>query len=213
MKAMRITTRVLTAAALIAATTSCGSVVRDGRSPVILVVDSVLGIRGAVAAGTATSSLNSDVFSIVTTGGSCSQATPCPTVFADNGQAGLHLALKDIGLPGATTPAPSSNNSVTITRVRVSYRRTDGRNQEGVDVPFAFDTASTATIPSTSTVTMGFPLVRVQAKQESPLVQLRTGAQVLSMIADVTFYGQDLVGNAVSATGSISIDFANFGDQ
>jgi hypothetical protein len=35
---------------------------------------------------------------------------------------------------------------------------------------------------------------------------------IITMIADVTFYGQDRVGNDVSATGSIQIDFGNFGD-
>ena len=212
MKAMRIANRVLTTAALIAATTSCGSVVRDSRAPVILVLDSLVAIRGAATVGQAVSNLASDVFTLVTTGGTCTQAAPCPTVFSDSGQAVMHVVLKDIGLPG-TTPAPSTNNEVTITRIRVSYRRTDGRNQEGVDVPYAFDAASTATVAGTSTVTMGFPLVRIQAKQESPLVQLRNNGQVLSVIADVTVLGQDRVGNDVSATGSISIDFANFGDQ
>jgi len=211
MKAMRIAIRALTAAALIAATTSCGSVVRDGRAPVILVIDSLGGIRGRATVGQATSNLSSDVFTVVTTGGLCTTANPCPTVFSDAGQGVLHIVLKDIGLPG-TSPSPSSNNSVTITRVHVSYRRTDGRNQEGVDVPYGFDSASTATIGGTTTVTMGFELVRIQAKQEPPLIQLRNNGQVISVIADVTFYGQDIVGNAVSATGSINVDFANFGD-
>jgi len=212
MKTMRIAIHALTAAVLVAATTSCGSVVRDGRSPVILVVDSIGGIRGAATIGQATSTLSSDVHTVVTTGGTCTTANPCPTVFSDAGQGVMHIVLKDIGLPG-TSPAPSSNNSVTITRVHVSYRRTDGRNQEGVDVPYAFDTASTATVGGTTSVTMGFELVRIQAKQEAPLLQLRNSGQVISVIADVTFYGQDIVGNAVSATGSINIDFANFGDH
>jgi hypothetical protein len=35
---------------------------------------------------------------------------------------------------------------------------------------------------------------------------------VLSTIADVTFFGADQVGNAISVTGSILIDFGNFAD-
>jgi hypothetical protein len=35
---------------------------------------------------------------------------------------------------------------------------------------------------------------------------------MISTIADVTFYGRDQAGNDVSATGSIGIDFGNFGD-
>ena len=37
-------------------------------------------------------------------------------------------------------------------------------------------------------------------------------AKALRFIFARPFYGQDVVGNAVTATGSINIDFANFGD-
>ena len=36
---------------------------------------------------------------------------------------------------------------------------------------------------------------------------------LINAIADVTFYGRDQVGNDISVTGSISIEFGNFGDQ
>jgi hypothetical protein len=212
MKAIRIVSCALLAAVAATVAACSSSTVREGSSPVILVIDTLQGIRGATVAGTAASNLISDVFSLVTSGGTCTTALPCPTVFLDLGQAGVHIVLKDIGLPG-TTPSPSTNNQVTITRVHVSYRRTDGRNQEGVDVPYAFDTASTATVTGTTTVTVGFPLVRIQAKQEAPLMALRTNGQILSVIGEVTFFGQDVVGNAISATGLINIDFGNFGDQ
>ena len=211
MKAMQMFSRVCAAAALVAATASCGNVVRDGRAPVILVVDSLLGLRGAVSAATAAATLTSDVLTIVTSGGTCTTAAPCPTIFGDSGQATVHTVMKDVGLPG-TTVTPSTNNQVTITRVHVSYRRTDGRNQEGVDVPYGFDAAVTATITAGSSITFSFPLVRVQAKSEMPLAPLVTNGQVITAIADVTIYGQDVVGNAVSTTASITINFANFGD-
>ncbi|HVZ19630.1 MAG TPA: hypothetical protein VG871_01135 [Vicinamibacterales bacterium] len=208
---MRIASRIFAVAAVVGATTSCGSVVRSSRAPVILVIDSLAAIRGAATPGQPVSNLVSDVYTIVTTGGTCTTSAPCPTIFGDSGQAVVHIVLKDIGLPG-TTPAASTNNQVTITRVHVSYRRTDGRNQEGVDVPYGFDSASTATVTGSTTVTMGFPLVRSQAKEEAPLIELRDNGLEISAIADVTFYGQDVVGNAISVTGSISVDFANFGD-
>ncbi len=128
--------RVCAAAALVAATASCGNVVRDGRAPVILVVDTLLGVRGAVSAAAAASPLTSDVLTIVTSGGTCTTAAPCPTIFNDLGQ----------------------------------------------------------------------------AKSEMPLAPLVTSGQVITAIADVTIYGQDVVGNAVSTTASITINFANFGD-
>ena len=59
---------------------------------------------------------------------------------------------------------------------------------------------------------MGFTLVRNIAKQESPLVQLISSPNVISAIADITFYGHDQVGNQLNQTGSIDVAFANFGD-
>ena len=101
---------------------------------------------------------------------------------------------------------------ITINRVRVVYTRADGRNTQGVDVPFAFDSAVTGTIQAAGTLTLGFELVRQVAKQESPLVQLRTSSNIISAIATVTFYGVDRVGNNVQATGQLQIEFGNFGD-
>jgi hypothetical protein len=100
---------------------------------------------------------------------------------------------------------------VTITRYRVVYRRTDGRNTAGIDVPFPFDSSVTVTVSADGGST-GFQLVRVSAKQESPLRSLVTNPDIISTIADVTFYGRDQAGNDVSVTGSIGVDFANFGD-
>jgi len=58
----------------------------------------------------------------------------------------------------------------------------------------------------------GFQLVRTSAKQEAPLRPLVNNPDIISTIADVTFYGRDQAGNDVSVTGSIGIDFGNFGD-
>jgi hypothetical protein len=212
MKPTQLVSGVLAAAALVTATTSCGKVVRSSTAPVLLVIDQLNGVRGTASGGTTGASLVSDVFTLVTSGGTCTTTSPCPTVFADNGQVVMHMVLKDIGANTTTPTSPSTNNQVTIDRVHVSYVRSDGRNQEGVDVPYAFDTAVTFSVPQSGQVTANFPLVRVQAKQEPPLMALRTNGQVLSMIGMVTFYGQDVVGNAISATGSIAIDFSNWGD-
>ena len=55
-----------------------------------------------------------------------------------------------------------------------------------------------------------FELVRHVAKLEAPLAVLGLGSQILTMIAEVTFYGHDQAGNELSATGNIQITFANF---
>jgi hypothetical protein len=198
--------------ALAATSASCGDVVRDGRSPVMLVLQSLTGIRGSASGGgSGASTLLSDVLTIVTSPAPCSATNPCPTVFNDNGSATLRLVLKDLGTPASPT-APTSNNEVTINRYRVVYRRADGRNTPGVDVPHGIDGAVTGTVPAGGNLTIGFELVRHTAKGEPPLVHLVSSANVISTIADVTFYGQDRVGNDISVTGSITVDFGNFGD-
>jgi hypothetical protein len=207
---MRNLTRFLALAALVGMTASCGDVVRNGKSPSYLVIDSLAGIRGASTIGTPASTLISDVITNVTSPAPCTQTAPCPTIFGDSGQAIMHIALKDPGT--ATTPStPSQVNSITIDRYRVDYIRADGRNTPGVDVPYGFDGAVTVTVANTTT-TFGFALVRVVAKEEAPLVQLKNSASFITGIARVTFYGHDQAGNEVTATGSIQIDFGNFGD-
>jgi hypothetical protein len=122
------------------------------------------------------------------------------------GSAVLSFSMKDASI------TPSANNNVTITRYHVAFTRADGRNVQGVDVPFAFDGAVTATIIANAQATIGFELVRIVAKEESPLVQLISNPNFINCIATVTFYGKDVVGNDVSVSGSISVEFGNFGD-
>ena len=201
--------RLLAVLVVAVASISCGSVARSGRSPVFLVVDLLLAAPGN--GGTASGTLDSDVITNVKSPAPCTPATPCPTVFNDVGTVTLRTSLKNLG--DSTTPAaPNTNNDVTITRYHVSYRRADGRNVEGVDVPYAFDGAVTGTIPAGGSKTLSFEIVRQTAKEESPLVELKTSSTIISTIADVTFYGQDVVGNQINTTGSITIDFGNFGD-
>jgi hypothetical protein len=200
--------RLLVLAAVVTASVSCGDVVRDGSSPVYLVIDSLAASRGGPQVGTPSAFLLSDVVTNVTSPDPCSTALPCPRVFGDPGIVTLRLTPRNIN----TTTGPTANNEVTISRVHVDYIRADGRNVPGVDVPYAFDGAVTATVPVIGSVAVGFELVRSTAKAESPLVQLRTSPNILTVIARVTFYGQDRTGNAVSVTGQIQIDFANFGD-
>ncbi|HUR35404.1 MAG TPA: hypothetical protein VM032_16485 [Vicinamibacterales bacterium] len=177
---MRYFTRLLTLAALGVATASCGDVARSGRAPVFLVIDEL------------PAPVRSDVS--VTRG--------------ESGTVLLRISPKNI-IPSAL-PSPSANNEVTITRYHVAYRRADGRNVQGVDVPYGFDGASTVTVPASGSATLGFTLVRDVAKREAPLVQLLNNPTVITTIADVTFYGQDLVGNEINATGSVQVDFGNF---
>jgi len=93
------------------------------------------------------------------------------------------------------------------------YRRTDGRNVQGVDVPYAFDSGMTISVPISSGVQQTFDIVRVSAKLEPPLLALATNGLTIDAIADVTFYGKDMHNNDVAVTASIGVTFANFGDS
>jgi len=201
----------LAVVAMSAAMAGCGGeFVRDSRAPARLVIVSLQGASGASPEDLGSFVL-SDVETLITTGGTCSVNNPCPTRFNDPGRVEMRLQLRDIGDP-ASPASPSPLHEVTITRYRVEYRRSDGRNTQGVDVPYAIDGAVTATVPADGTATFGFELVRNTAKREAPLAALRNGQTLITVIADVTFYGRDQAGNEVSVTGSIEVTFGNFGD-
>jgi hypothetical protein len=109
-----------------------------------------------------------------------------------------------------STLAPSAVNAITLTQYHVNFIRADGRNTPGVDVPFGFDGVLATTIAGAGSVS--FTLVRVQSKTEAPLAALANNFQVISMIAEVTFYGHDQNGRAASVSGRINVDFSDWGD-
>jgi hypothetical protein len=187
-------------ALLAAGTVSCGDVARQGQGPVYLVVNSLQAASGADPQELG-NPLSSDVRTAIPAGST-------PSIFNDVGQVIFAVTMKNVLLG----TEPTSNNSVTIRRYHVSYRRADGRNNPGVDVPYAFDSAATITIQAGDTATLGFEIVRHVAKSESPLTQLRSSFVVITTIADVTFYGTDQVGNDLSVTASMQINFGDFAD-
>lgn len=189
---------------------SCGSLVQQGRAPSYVIINSLTAASGAKPQEFSNVLASDVVTNVKTTIGG--QEFFVPTIFADNGQAIVKLGLKDIG-QGTTPASPTTNNQITLTRYRVVYTRSDGRNREGVDVPYAFDGAITHTVQS-EPGGFGFTLVRVQAKEEAPLRALRGGGGALniSTIAQVTFFGHDQTGTGVTVTGQISVNFADWGD-
>jgi hypothetical protein len=124
----------------------------------------------------------------------------------------------------------SAVEHVYLERYEVRYFRSDGRDVEGVDVPFRitgplgnlrFHTAGPAAeVENTVVIT----LVRHQAKLEPPLANLRgvlasdtdiaqlPNAGVLTTIAEVTIYGKTVQGKGLKATGSVQVTFADFPD-
>lgn len=182
---------------LVAATASCGKQTTAGTGSSYLIMTALQGASGS-APGTFGVPLQSDVLTVVNN---------VPTVLNDLGQATVQLALKDPG--SSTSPtSPSINNAITLTSYHVEYARSDGRNTQGVDVPYAFDGQMTVTVTGTATVT--FTLVRIQAKLEAPLAALTSNNIPITAVAHVTLYGHDQTGRAASVSGSIEVTFANF---
>jgi hypothetical protein len=204
--------RTLRALGLVAAVAmpfaGCTQAQTTGKSPSYLIIESLTGSSGAEP-DEEDGVLASDVITMVSTRIN-GEEVQVPTIYEDLGNVTFRLGLKDPGsvdLPNV----PSTTNFITVNRYRVQYIRADGRNTPGVDVPYPFDGAVTATVAGTGTK-VSFTLVRIQAKVENPLVIIRNIAGTISTIAEVTFYGFDQAGNAVSVTGRIGVDFSNWGD-
>jgi hypothetical protein len=117
---------------------------------------------------------------------------------------------------------------VVLTRYEVRYFRTDGHNTEGVDVPYRITGPLSARIhaPSLggeSSAEVAIDVVRHQAKTEPPLSRLRnisnidpggisaSGASLLTVIAEITVYGETGNDRSLTATGQLQITFANYG--
>ncbi|MBK5296141.1 MAG: hypothetical protein JJE40_03220 [Vicinamibacteria bacterium] len=185
-------------ATVVAGASGCSSTVREGRSPAYLIVQRIEAASGA----------EDDIFSDELS----SDVLTNNSVFEDLARVTFRLGLKDIGPAGVPT-SPTANNFITVNRYTVTFRRTDGRNAPGVDVPYPFEGAGTVTVLATDS-TMSFVIVRTQAKVESPLRELTNGGTVrtISTIADITFYGRDQAGNDVSVSGAISVNFSDWGD-
>lgn len=201
---------VVLAAALVASA-SCGHAnTTSGRSPSFLYIESLVASSGARPDEFA-NVLQSDVITNIKVQVGSEQVLT-PTVFEDMGRAVLRMSLKDPGAPNAPT-TPTLVNSITVTRYRVIFKRSDGRNTPGVDVPYPFDGGATGTFDSNGG-TLTFTIVRAQAKIESPLKALRYGGGdiLISTVAEITFYGRDQNGNDVTATGMMSVNFGDWGD-
>jgi len=187
------------AIALAVAVSSCGDQTREGTAASYLIIAAMEAASGADPTTFGTG-LASDVITV---------KDNVATIFSDPGRVTLKLGLKDPG-PASSPVTPTQNNWITLTQYHVEYVRSDGHNIQGVDVPYAFDGGLGATVSADTTI--GFTLVRNQAKAEAPLGALQANGIILSTIARVTFYGHDQTGREVSVTGNIDVTFANFGD-
>ena len=109
---------------------------------------------------------------------------------------------------------------IYIRQYSVRYFRSDGRNVEGVDVPYSISGAvgnvryHTPGPGGSGEVEADIPItmVRHQAKLEPPLRNLVfNGASiVITCIAEVTIFGQTVQGGNLEAKGQVQITFGDF---
>ena len=190
---------IIVALAMTACNTGCNALENKSTSASMLQIVSLTGndLKGNEGSTT--------VFSDVITGGG--------GIINDNGVAELAAHPLD---PLLTTDEITPYMEVLVDQIDVVFKRTDGRNVEGVDVPYSFTQPMSMLVPFDAKTKIPFVLIRHDAKLEAPLLALRevyTQPVVLQLVATVTLHGKDLGGHRVApVTGYISVWCANFAD-
>jgi hypothetical protein len=202
MKKQKTLLKILAVLPIILLYISCNPLSDDTRSGSMLIVENMIGLD---MNGNEGNFLQSDVIF------QDPEDESKTAIYADSAVVTLRGRLLD---PASLT-GPSHYNDITVTRYIVSYIRADGRNTEGVDVPYSFEGNFSAVVPIDSTQAVTFVIVREVAKLEPPLIGLQEwrDAGVIEATAKVDFYGQDQVGNTIKATGYLTVFFANYANE
>jgi hypothetical protein len=133
------------------------------------------------------------------------------SIFDDPGVADIKALPLD---PLLATTAITPYFDVLIDQMDVEFKRPDGRNMEGVDVPYRFTQPMSMLVPINTDMKIPFVLIRHMAKEQAPLLALRANnSQVLQLVAFITIHGKDLGGHRVAPViGPISVWCSNFAD-
>ena len=126
-------------------------------------------------------------------------------------EVGVALAVRN---KNPNAPAPNVPGAVLVNGYEVAYFRTDGRSQEGIDVPYRItgSLSSAVDVATSGTAEVVIEVVRRQAKLEPPLSNVEQSV-ILTMMAEVTIFGETVSGDRVSGSGRLQIDFADFIDD
>jgi hypothetical protein len=156
------------------------------------------------------------------------------SVFNDDAVVAVNVLRKNNNPNLANPPV----EHVYLDRYEVVYFRTDGRNTEGVDVPYRitgplgnlrFHTAGPGGAGEVEQ-TVNITVVRHVAKLEPPLSNLRNifnadptnnpigplqlpGQGIITTVAEITIHGHTLPGDGLQATGRVQVTFADFADE
>ncbi|HOW85054.1 MAG TPA: hypothetical protein P5119_06825 [Candidatus Aminicenantes bacterium] len=186
-----MTLKVLAVAAAFLALAGCNKISRDAESSSVIIIES---LTGTTVDGEDAAYLQSDVLDAD------------GLVRLNNATANLVVRLIS---PNAS--APSQFNDVVLTTYRVTYELPTGPGTPGTDVPMPFDgNFSTILCPVDDTTTVPFVVVLESAKQAAPLVGLIGTSTVLERRAKIEIFGHDLSDRQVSATGYLTIYFADY---
>ncbi len=130
------------------------------------------------------------------------------TVLADVITASLEAKLKE---PESIGLGPSYLNRINIHSYDVSYTYVDSNIDPSPGAPLTFTGRLSLQIDVDASVDLDFVVVRAQAKTVLPLLGI-AGTETLQVVARITFYGEDIAGQPIEATGYLTIYFADYVD-
>jgi hypothetical protein len=188
------TLKVLAVAAAFVLLAGCNSLSRVTDSSSLIIIQS---ITGTTTEGETVAYLQSDVLG------------NDGLVRVDNATANIIIRL----INPDPINGPSQFNDVVLTNYRVTYELPTGPGTPGTDVPLPFDgNFSTVLCPVDEPTAVPFAVVLEAAKQAAPLSSLVGTGTVLETRAKIEIFGHDLSDKAVTATGYLTIYFADYQD-
>ena len=192
MKKNIMTFRILAVAAVVLVLAGCNTISKETESSSIIIIQS---ITGTDIAGETVAYLQSDV------------RDSDGLVRVSNATANIVVRLVNPG----SVDGPSQFNDVVLTNYRVTYELPTGPGSPGVDVPLPFDgNFSTVLCQVDETTAVPFVVVLEAAKLADPLVGLRGTNTVIETKAKIEIFGHDLTDHPVTATGYLTIYFADY---
>ena len=186
------TLKILAITAVVLALAGCNKISRDAESSSVIIIQS---LTGTTIGGDEVAYLQSDVLDAD------------GLVRVNNATANILVRLVD---PNSVS-GPSQYNDVVLTNYRVTFELPSGPGTPGTDVPLPFDgNFSTILCPVDDTTSVPFVVVLEAAKQAAPLVGLIGTNTVIESRAKIEIFGHDLGNHPVSATGYLTIYFADY---
>lgn len=182
-----------------------------------LLVAAMLSLSGCGVPGFITDNSSSMVMEISgVNGGAAIQSdvlTEEGSVVNDDASVTVNLFRKN-----NTVTSTSALEHVTLESYDVRYFRTDGKDIEGVDVPYRISGPlgsvrfHTPTGTGEIEATVPITIVRQAAKLEPPLRNLREGGGqlIITAIAEISVYARQIDGETLKATSRVQVTFADF---